>query len=436
MTLTVPTDTARELGVCMISGNRAAPRAAWAAACAVALLAPLTPPAAAPAAADAPAEQDLRPEQWGMDAVGAAEAAERNDGDGVVVALLDSGVDTSHPDLRGAVTAGEDFTEGGADGSGTPLAGIVAGRGHGAEFTGGIVGVAPGADLLSVPVASAAGEPAADEALADGIRHAVGEGAQVVAVTAETEGAEPDDAVQAAVRHARRNGALVIAPAGEGRSAYPGAYEGAMAVGAVGEDLALTADSPSFGAALVAPGAGIRAPAAGGGYTTVEGPRAAAAFAAGAAALVRAEFPQLRPGEVADVLTFGARPGAGGEQAAGYGAGVLDAPAAMDEGAAATEGEPLFDESLAEPAEEESALPGWAVWTGAGVLAALVVAGAVLLWRRVNANPYNLPSREPERQRSRGADRGGDREPVGAGARSGGARRAGTGHRRGGRRRR
>ncbi|KII00499.1 hypothetical protein LP52_01385 [Streptomonospora alba] len=419
----------------MIRGNRAAARSATAAACAAALLAPLG--AAAPAAADEQPGQELRPEQWGMEAVGAAEAADA-DGGGVTVALLDSGVDASHPDLDGGVAEGEDFTEDGGSDPGrtaTPLAGIIAGRGHGQEYTGGVVGVAPGADVLSVRVLAGTGEPgeaeeqAVADALGDGIRHAADEGAQVLVLPAGAASADPDEGVQNAVRYAIRNNAVVVAPAGEDGFAYPGAYDGALAVGAVDEDTALTADSPGSGVALVAPGAGIRAPAAGGGYAAVDGTAPAAAFAAGAAALVRAEYPQLRPEEVVDILASAARPTADGEQAAGYGAGMLDVPAAVEEAASAAEGKPLFNEDLADQAaEEDSALPGWAMWAGGVLLAALGCAAGVLLWRRASANPYDLPSREPE------PDRSGD--PVGAGARSGATRRAGSGHRRGGRRRR
>ncbi|MFB9799502.1 S8 family serine peptidase, partial [Streptomonospora salina] len=270
----------------MIRGNRAAARSATAAACAVALLAPQG--AAAPAVADEHAGRELRPDQWGMEAVGAAEAAETDDGGGVTVALIGGGVDTSHPDVSEAAARGGDFTDDGGSGpdaTATPLAGIIAGRGHGQEYTGGVVGVAPGADVLSVRVPTGTGRQAA-AALADGIRHAADKGVQVLVLPAGSASAEPDASVQAAVGYARSNNAVVVAPAGEGGDAYPGAYDGVLAVGAVGEDLVPTADSPASGAALVAPGAGVPAPAPGGGYAPVDGAAAAAAVAAAAPALL------------------------------------------------------------------------------------------------------------------------------------------------------
>jgi subtilisin family serine protease len=97
---------------------------------------------------------DDRDEQWALDALGARKGSSElpwPDGTGAVVAVLDSGVDSSHPDLADAVIARRHYPREGArdpDGHGTHVAGIVAAR----RGNGGIVGVAPAAAILDVPV--------------------------------------------------------------------------------------------------------------------------------------------------------------------------------------------------------------------------------------------------------------------------------------------
>src|SRR5690606_31105972 len=102
------------------------------------------------------AHPEVDPRQWGIHAVGAPEAWEYSTGEGVFIAVLDTGIDPDHPDLRGKVRDGVNAVVGeGPDrgwrdvqGHGTHVAGIAAGAGS----PGGIVGVAPGAELLAVKV--------------------------------------------------------------------------------------------------------------------------------------------------------------------------------------------------------------------------------------------------------------------------------------------
>ncbi|MFC3998493.1 S8 family serine peptidase [Nocardiopsis sediminis] len=390
------------------AGTRSA-RAAGAAAAATAIAVSLAPPAAGDTGAE------LRVDQWGMDAIGATDAAVETPGDGITVAVLGSGVDDGHPDLRDTVTIGRDFTgqdlAPGDDGYGgsTGAAGIIAASGHGREFTGGIIGVAPAADILSVRVepgdgGTGAGSVDTAAALADGIRYAAAEGAQILALPeSAAEGAVSDPGVQEAIDTVAHRGVLVVVPAGPGATGAAGTTADAgtgddsgpgpvLTVGAFGEDGALTADSPGGDSVtLAAPGAAVETLDAGEGYTTADGTVPAAAFVAGAAALIRAEHPQLLPGQVADALVEGAAAPAGGG-GPGYGAGLLDVPGALDAAGTAAEDVPLYDEDLAAAAEDPF-LPPWALWTGAAVLALLLAAVATVLVRRSTANPYGLPSR-------------------------------------------
>ncbi|MFC4562756.1 S8 family serine peptidase [Nocardiopsis mangrovi] len=408
------------------AGTRPA-RAAGAAAAAAALAVVLAPPAAGDTGAE------LRVDQWGMAAVGAADPAGETPGEGITIAVLGSGVDDGHPDLRDTVTIGRDFTgqdrAPGDDGYGgsTGTAGIIAASGHGREFTGGIIGVAPAADILSVRVEPGAGDPdpgAVDTAaaLADGIRYAAGEGVQVITLPeSAADGAAADPGVQEAIDTVARRGVLVVVPAAGSGAAAPAAATGdtagggadedgsgpgpVLTVGAFDEDLLLTADSPrSDSVTLAAPGAGVEVLEAGEGYTTADGTGPAAAFVAGAAALVRAEHPQLLPGQVAGALIEGAAaPSDGGGP--GYGAGLLDVPGALEAAGTTAEDIPLYDEDLAAAADDPF-LPPWAMWTGAAVLALLLAATATLLVRRSTADPYGLSSRRRRAEAGAAADTG------------------------------
>ncbi len=93
------------------------------------------------------AGQTIRQQQWHLAAVHAPQAQKVTRGEGVVVGLVDSGVDAGHPDLMGSVLPGASFngatSQGGRtdpDGHGTHMAGIIAARGGGGNHA---LGVAP-----------------------------------------------------------------------------------------------------------------------------------------------------------------------------------------------------------------------------------------------------------------------------------------------------
>ncbi|PSK99651.1 subtilase family protein [Murinocardiopsis flavida] len=372
-------------------------RAAIAAATAVLL-------SAHPAAADTGG--GLRMDQWGLDTVGAAEAWRQSEGSGVTVAVLDTGVRDDHPDLTDAVTHGDDTTGQDRDPGdpeygdrGTRTAGLVAARGHGREHTGGVMGVAPDARILSVRVAADADDPkaggVAEDAQARGVRSAVADGAQVIALTA---GPVPKGAragLSEAVGYARRNGVVVVQAAG------PGAPKGALSVRSAAQGAA------AGGGGLSAPGEQVETTKAGGGYGTASGNGAAAAFAAGTAALIRSAHPQLRPSQVAEAITKGADNG------------MLSAPGALDAAGATAKDVPAFDPDLADETEDSAILPAWAFWLAGGVLAVILATVGVFLLRRTTSNPYDLPpradgsdgpeQRDPPRRRGRGRRRAASR---------------------------
>jgi len=203
----------------------------------------------------------LRDRQWGLDAVATVDRP----GDGVTVAVIDSGVDADQPDLAGRVEPGIDLVDGDdvADdgyGHGTHVAGIIA-----AESDNGIgmAGIAPGARILPVRVLDDEGN-GDYRRTAEGIRWAVDHGAQVLNLSVTL--AHDDERVREAVAYAREHNVVMVAAAGNRRcpehgtndTVYPAAYPGVLGVGAAGES-GQVAGFSSCGpwVDLVAPGVGI-----------------------------------------------------------------------------------------------------------------------------------------------------------------------------------
>jgi subtilisin family serine protease len=124
-------------------------RGTWLGAAGAALALTLAGPVSAASARDVRGDQ-----QWVLDALNAEKAWEVTRGEGVTVAVLDSGVDASVPVLRGKVTLAPDMQSSVFDGTprtgqhGTAMASVIAGSGR----DGGLRGVAPDAAILSVPV--------------------------------------------------------------------------------------------------------------------------------------------------------------------------------------------------------------------------------------------------------------------------------------------
>ena len=116
----------------------------------------------APALAD-----QVRTQEWWLRALHVTQAWRTTQGSGVTVAVLDTGVDATQPDLSGSVLAGPDETGSGETAAspffavrGTAVASLIAGHGHGSgSRSEGVTGVAPDAKILSVRVTLGSGDP-------------------------------------------------------------------------------------------------------------------------------------------------------------------------------------------------------------------------------------------------------------------------------------
>lgn len=253
-------------------------------------------------------------EPWALGALGAARARPLSQGEGTTVAVVDTGVAEAAPALSGRVTAigpaGEDCV-----GHGTFAAGLIAAT---PGDDGGPSGLAPRARILAVRGTGERGGSTVGQ-VADAIRLAADEGAGVIYVAAALDSGKAQ--LTEAVAYARAKDALVVAPLAPDaleRNAepapwyWPAAAPGVLAVTDYGPDGGRPSDAPLVsGADLAAPGdAVVSIGPKGPGHFIGSGASFAAAHVAGAAALVRARYPELKAAEVSRRLTEAAYPAA------------------------------------------------------------------------------------------------------------------------------
>ncbi|MER5554095.1 S8 family serine peptidase [Streptomyces sp. NPDC002793] len=236
-------------------------------------------------------------------------------GAGVLVALIGTGVDPDASGLSGRVTA-EGTAADDCVGHGTFLAGLIAGTGGDSPR---LAGVAPGAKILALRGTDRRGQ-ASPDLVVDAIRAATTARAAVIAVAVALP--RQDAALSGAVAEARRTGAVVVAaatpdPPSRGgsdeipsRTYWPAGEPGVLSVADMLPAGARPDSSlPTAGIDLVAPGAGVVSGGPRGkGHYLGGGVPVATAYAAGAAAAVRAAHPDDSPDDIVRRLTTTAYP--------------------------------------------------------------------------------------------------------------------------------
>lgn len=338
------------------------------------------------------AADPLRNEQYALGVLRLPPAWSRSQGDGAVVAVVDTGVDLDHPDLADHLLPGVDLVEGDDDpddpnGHGTHVAGLIAAVGDNGT---GITGAAPDARLLPVRALRADGSASA-RTLADAVDWATAHGADVVNLSVGGSGLAPalfeNGPLSRSVRNAASRGVVVVTAAGND-AVSEAAYRPTTPA------LVVNASDPSgapaafttFGdpSALAAPGVDVlstapedpsaRWPAGTDGYEAMDGTSMSAALVSGVAALLVAEG--LSAEEIRSVLITTARNPEGDDR---LGAGVVDADAAVTAGRAL---HPL-------PITEEPTEGRFAPWLAPIVVVAAAVvvpaAGLALVRRRARA---------------------------------------------------
>ncbi|MFG2648446.1 S8 family serine peptidase [Streptomyces sp. NPDC048436] len=273
------------------------------------------------------------------------------DGKGTKVAVLDTGADAEHPDLKGRIAATKNFTDSpdneDRQGHGTHTTSTVGGTG--AASGGKKKGVAPGADLLHGKVLDDSGSGATSWIIA-GMQWAVDEKADVVSMSlgnpARTDCTDPMSMATEELARSATDTLFVLAAGNTGPTlnsvSSPGCAPSVLTVGAVDRDdstAPFSSRGPAYGShtlkpEIAAPGVAISAAAAGGrgvyAYQSMSGTSMATPHVAGAAALVKQRHPEWNARQIKSALVSSADSRIPGDVTE-TGGGRLDVKAAVDQ---------------------------------------------------------------------------------------------------------
>ena len=345
-----------------------------------------------PASAQADGTRDG---QWYLKTLDVAAAHKVTQGEGIVVAVIDTGVDANHPDLKGNVLPGVDFfdekTKGRVDrrGHGTGMASLIAGHGHGPGNADGVLGIAPKAKILPVTVASKNTEIISPTAVAAGIAWAIDHGADVINVSLSS---SSDPELEKAVEKAYRKNIILVAAVGNRSDAiigWPAKHPGAFAVTGTDRKGGMCSESiPAEETDIAAPCEDIVAAAPGGKYTTGPGTSNSTAIVSGSVALVRAKYPKLSGYDMFERILETTKDAGEPGTDENYGWGILDLNKALNgepdgRSQKKASAEPTEDPYLSWEGPTESELFWTNVWSTIIVsIPVILIVVAVIFFRR------------------------------------------------------
>ncbi len=360
------------------------------------------------ACAGAPAARGTQAE-WAMHRLAPHHAWAHSRGGGVLVAVVDSGVDAAVPELAGHVTVGVDIVAGTGRGdtdclgTGTAMAGIVAAS---SESSSGMHGMAP--DAMVMPVRVAPTKAAVSESdQASAIEVAVSAGAKVIALGAYIDPSMP--AVASAIEFAAGHDVVIIigapvqsaAATATAAASAPGPTRaaGLLRVGGIGIDGAMAAKYEPGMVDVVAPGINITGLGISGvGAVQASGTEYAVAFVAGQAALVRSMYPNLTAAQVVRRIQATADRMGSGVPDAMFGWGLINPGEAITR--------VIADENRGPDPADAAAGGGWSsLRTWALIIIILLALAMVLLLllrirRMVRVAPLAIPDPEAESRAS------------------------------------
>lgn len=310
---------------------------------------------------------DIRDREYWLEQSGITKAWDVSQGEGVKVAVIDSGIDADQQDLKGVVVGGTDVSgSGNAKGTkgigaepehGTLVATMLAGRGHADASASasatpsdsptpsvgagpdGVLGVAPKTQILSISVWLGSDNPSGkgvDQQIPEAVRWAVDHGARVINMSLGSTSTSWPESWDSAFEYAESKDVVIVAAAGNRLSGSeqvgaPATIPGVLAVGGLDKNGKASVDSSSQGISIgvTAPAEDLAGGLPSGGYARWSGTSGAAPIVAGVAAMVRSKYPDMSAAQVINRIISTATPQGDGHPNAIYGYGVLDAEAAL-----------------------------------------------------------------------------------------------------------
>ncbi|MCF8523769.1 MAG: S8 family serine peptidase [Aquiluna sp.] len=272
------------------------------------------------------------------------------DGAGVTIAVIDTGIDSSHPDLLGTVIDGVDFSTvgvpngtsgvGSSSFHGTMVASLIAGQGSTGS---GVIGVAPKAKLLAISIGLGVPGSNTDDQIGQAVRWAVDHDADIINLSLTRNSQTWPRSWDDAFSYAFENDVLVVAAAGNrtdqsSRPSAPATIPGVVSVGGVTKNQEpAEASTAGLGVAISAPAEDLLGAYPGEGYRLWDGSSAAAPLVSGLLALMKQADPKASANDlIKRLLTSATDLGLPGYDA-NYGHGVINPVAALASKATAEE---------------------------------------------------------------------------------------------------
>lgn len=240
--------------------------------------------------------------EWHLQTLGAPTAWNVSTGSGITVAILDSGIDATHPDLASQIVPGWNFWDNNSNtadvyGHGTKVAGVVAALGNNSM---GVAGVAFNARLMPIRVTDTSGN-ASISALASGLTYAADHGARVANMSFAV---QSYSTVISAAQYFMNKGGVVMNSAGNYGTLDSTPASNALVSVSATDSTDTIASWSSYGpyVDVSAPGVGIWTTTVGGGYGAVSGTSFSSPVTAGVAALMMSANPLLAPAQIVSLL--------------------------------------------------------------------------------------------------------------------------------------
>ncbi|GGH62715.1 S8 family peptidase [Rothia aerolata] len=308
----------------------------------------------------APEGDSIRAREYWLTDYGFTDLWQKTTGEGVTVAVIDTGVDAQHQDLKNNVVEGYDASDAGDSRGweglglepehGTLAASLIAGHGHrdpdvkDTDEPGdpaGIIGVAPNAEIMPISLeigTVSQNRKSIDEQLPDAVRYAVDHGADVINLSVGSDKTSWPQSWDEAFAYAEEQGVIIVASAGNRGSGLtqvgaPATMPGVLTVGGVDQQRkdSWSSSSQGISIAVAAPSESMIGAIPNNKYATWAGTSASAPLVAGLAALIKEEYPELTGNQIIQRIIESADDAGEPGRDALYGFGIINPEKALAE---------------------------------------------------------------------------------------------------------